>query len=806
MAEIRLTHDDDVYEQKESDRHDWNNVFGRGGNDTLKVYSGTLIGGPGDDLLEQLPFPDDPNRGINLAYWDSPNGVRVNLLEGWADDGFGTRDTLKGYFRTVMANSGDDHVTGTDRPEFFHGNLGRDVFIGNGGSDGVGIPHYWVNGQEFSYTLDQVHIEVSADGRKAVVFDLETNGMGDGRNVGFRYELTDVEFLEFSSPGYTSRENLYLIDLISPLLVAKQTIAAGENYRFDTSQPIGSAQTISFSFMTSATAGADASAPGFRAFSDAEKALVRDIFSKTSALIGLTFKEVSESSAAHGQIRFGVTQQTDTKGYTIIPGTPGAGSKAGDIFMDVESMLGIKVGSEGYEALLHEIGHALGLRHPRNIDLADKWDIEALESFDDRALTVMATVDSSDGLYRSSWGPLDWAALQYLYGAKPVQTGNNTYVLDASSFDSRTTIVDHGGTDTIDGSLSTVGVYIDLKAGAASSVGMTSAGRAGSQNIAIGVDTEIENAVGTVFDDVLIGNALNNRFWALSGNDWIDGGAGHDAAVFSADSSEYSLAISSGTLTLESYGGTQGFATLTKVESLVFGNKAIDLQTASHSSYSDVPAELYQFFIVAFNAAPGVTYMDQLAEAYRFGYSVKQIVDVFITKPQFTDTYPAALSHLELAERLVANIVGDSASLATKNAAVQDIKGALDGGWSRGDVIYTIFGNLGKKAVTDTVWGDTAKLFQNQMAVAKHFTETLDFSTTDLTTLRDALDQVSSKSDIASEDLMTQLIADGLMGLPESLSQSRLSTALPEDSAGLDYGLLERLVEDSGYLRFDPIW
>jgi hypothetical protein len=238
----------------------------------------------------------------------------------------------------------------------------------------------------------------------------------------------------------------------------------------------------------------------------------------------------------------------------------------------------------------------------------------------------------------------------------------------------------------------------------------------------------------------------------------------------------------------------------------VFGNKAIDLQTASHSSYSDVPAELYQFFIVAFNAAPGVTYMDQLAEAYRFGYSVKQIVDVFITKPQFTDTYSAALSHLELAERLVANIVGDSASLATKNAAVQDIKGALDGGWSRGDVIYTIFGNLGKKAVTDTVWGDTAKLFQNQMAVAKHFTETLDFSTTDLTTLRDALDQVSSKSDIASEDLMTQLIADGLMGLPESLSQSRLSADLPEDSAGLDYGLLERLVEDSGYLRFDPIW
>ena len=806
MPDIRLTHDDDVYVQKEEDRHDWNNVFGRGGNDILKVYSGTLIGGPGDDILEQLPFPDDPNRGINLAYWDSPNGVRINLMEGWAEDGFGTRDTLKGFFRTVMTNSGNDYLVGTDRNEFFHGNLGRDVFLGNGGSDGVGIPHYWVDGREYAYTLDQVTIEVSADGRKAVVFDTETQGLGDGRNTGFRYDLTDVEFLEFSTPGYTSRQNVFLVDLISPALVAKQTIAAGETYRHDVTKPLGSAQTISFSFMTTATAGAEASQPGFRGFTDAEKALVRDIFAKTSALVGLTFNEVTESGTTQGQIRFGVTQQPDTKGYTVIPGTPGAGSKAGDILMDVESMMGIKVGSEGFEALLHEIGHALGLRHPRNVDAADQWSIQALESYDSRALTVMATVDSTDGLFRSTWGPLDWAALQYLYGAKPVQTGNNTYVLDASSFDARSTIVDHGGTDTIDGSLSTIGVYIDLKAGAASSVGMTSSGRAGSQNISIGVDTEIENAVGTVFDDVLIGNALDNRFWALSGNDWIDGGAGHDAVVFTADSSEYSLSIAPGTLTLESHGGVKGFATLTKVESLTFGNKTVDLQTSTHDSYSDVPAELYQFFIVAFNAAPGVTYMDQLAEAYRYGYSVKQIVDVFITKSQFTDTYPVALSHLELAERLVANIVGDSASLATKSAAVQDIKGALDGGWSRGDVIYTIFGNLGKKAVTDPVWGDTAKLFQNQMAVAKHFTETLDFSTTELITLRDALGEVSSESLVSSEDLMTQLIADGLMGQPASLSQAQLRLQPERDGIDVDHSILDRWIEDSGYLRFDPLW
>ncbi len=59
---------------------------------------------------------------------------------------------------------------------------------------------------------------------------------------------------------------------------------------------------------------------------------------------------------------------------------------------------------------------------------------------------------------------------------------------------------------------------------------------------------------------------------------------------------------------------------------------------AANQGYST--DDLYRFFAVAFGAAPGVTYMGQLIEAAEWGLSIKEIVNIFTTKPQFTDTYP----------------------------------------------------------------------------------------------------------------------------------------------------------------------
>jgi methionine-rich copper-binding protein CopC len=168
---------------------------------------------------------------------------------------------------------------------------------------------------------------------------------------------------------------------------------------------------------------------------------------------------------------------------------------------------------------------------------------------------------------------------------------------------------------------------------------------------------------------------------------------------------------------------------------------------------------LYHFFVVAFGAAPGVTYMGQLAEATHAGLSLQDIVEIFTTKSQFTSVYPTTLTNKELATKLVENIVKASASEATKVSAAADIEAALGLGWSRGKVIYTVFGNLASKPLTDTVWGGTAKQFANQVAVARHFTETLEGDTTNVGRLQAVLGNVTKDSDVSSTAKLSQLLA-----------------------------------------------
>ena len=572
MADIKLAGVENVYTQPESDKSTWNRVFGGSGKDVIKLYQGEIIGGAGNDILERMVLPNE-DRHVWVSYWDSGTGVTVNLLEGWAIDGFGGRDTLINIDKLSLGG-GNDLVIGNNNDNFINPGNGNDTIQGGGGNDGIGLPGFqpadtsqpWRSAQ-----FEDLEILISADAKTVTI--------KPKAGTGFSYSLTDVEYFRVNLVGGGSQD-YRLKDLITQDLVAKDAIAAGNSFRWNADAALGTSVKLTYGFVTKAPSSGVGSV-GFRAFSASEQEAVRNILGQISKFAGITFTEITANDASAAQIRIGVSQQAATKGVSWLPGQANAGDLAGDIWMDVESMLNLTPGSEGYQALLHEIGHALGLKHPRNVDPQDQWSKETVADFDQTVLTVMSQNKSSDGLFRSEFGPLDILALRYLYGSTSSNTGNDTYTLGDSQSNAQTTINDDGGLDTINASALLTGVNISLKPGSFSSVGFNKSGFASVNNLTISSSSVIENLIGSNFDDVLIGNDADNRLNGSLGNDWLEGGLGNDTAVFPGKLVDYKITNNFGKVFVTALDGRSGFDTLIDIEQLEFADKKVPTDVLS---------------------------------------------------------------------------------------------------------------------------------------------------------------------------------------------------------------------------------
>ena len=393
-----------------------------------------------------------------------------------------------------------------------------------------------------------------------------------------------------------------------------------------------------------------------------------------------------------GMNRFFASANSWAVGYFPAPSYPssypGYATVAGDIYLNLRSaansLPSYEPGSQGWFLLLHELGHALGLKHPHDSGGTARPTFVQLgiERFDSDTATIMSYND--DGNWNAfNWDPaspmiLDVIALQALYGKnQQTHTGNTVHKLSENNF--YLTLWDASGIDTLDVSANPSGWTIVLPNLRISSLVDTRVGIAAPttdylatlpRNL-VWLAGDYERIIGSRYSDQLTGNDFNNVFVSNGGRDVIQGGNGIDAVVLSGAKAQYQISTASsttgaqGTTVLVSH-NTQAFdrPTLTSIERLQFTDVNIALDTS-------VNGHAGKAILLLGAVLPGQLALDDSKQTLvgsvigllDQGFSLNQLAGAVLRLPIWdTLTQKNNPSIADAASYLVRNVYGSAAS------------------------------------------------------------------------------------------------------------------------------------------------
>ncbi len=249
-----------------------------------------------------------------------------------------------------------------------------------------------------------------------------------------------------------------------------------------------------------------------------------EIFSMLEDRLDLYFERI-ELLPGFNDLALSQSIQAGTAGFSYFPNND---YKLGsDIFISKEfsspTRLSNGLTNFDYEVLIHEIGHALGLKHPFE---SDRGNASVLSNYEDQTKFTVMSYDYDASTFNGDFRVLDWMILAKYYGVNSNFNANdNVYSFSAIN---GVFIFDGDGSDTINSSELEEDSFIDLRPGTHSYIGEKAIFITFPNQLTISHGSNIENVHSGSGNDTIIGNDLSNMLRSGAGNDQIFAGEGAD--------------------------------------------------------------------------------------------------------------------------------------------------------------------------------------------------------------------------------------------------------------------------------------